>query len=200
MIYLDLSKPETIQQAAAIATDVHVVINNAGVLTQTSPLDEQNCIPNLQYELSINCFGLIHMAQQFVPILQRNGGGVLVQINSVASFRSAPGIGSTYAASKAAAYSITQSLRHMLLQQQPPTQVISVHPGPIATDMIHQIGSTTLNDMAAPAKQVAEQVIAAMKQQGGVFLVYPDAKSQQLQKVYQEFATAVIEPGNMYND
>jgi len=74
------------------------------------------------------------MAQAFAPILKTNGGGALVQLNSIASMKNFSDL-ATYSASKAASYSITQALRDVLKEQG--THVVSVHPGSIATDIDH---------------------------------------------------------------
>ena len=196
LIHLDLSKPETIQQAAQTASDVEIVVNNAGLLSQTKTMDA-NAAQQLQEELNVNCFGFLHMAQQFVPILKhKDGGGVFCQINSVASIRCPIPTACTYAASKAAAFSVTQALRQELAAAEQGTLVMSVHPGPIATDMIRGMGRDDLVKMAEPPEQVAEETIAAMKR--GEFLVYPDSKSKQLAKVFQPYAKPVIEDGNFY--
>ncbi|NET62651.1 MAG: SDR family NAD(P)-dependent oxidoreductase, partial [Symploca sp. SIO2E6] len=124
----DLSDPATITAAAATATDVEIVINNAGVLKNASPLDE-HAIVALSFEIDVNVNGLIRVAQAFAPALKQNGGGALVQLNSVASIKNFADF-ATYSASKAASYSITQALRDKLAEQG--TAVVSVHPGPIA--------------------------------------------------------------------
>jgi NAD(P)-dependent dehydrogenase (short-subunit alcohol dehydrogenase family) len=191
-LYIDMSKPESIEKAAVEAGDVQIVINNAGVLSSTHPLQNPEAIQNLQNEMTVNVYGFMHMAQQFAPVLERNGGGVLVQINSVASLRCSMPSASTYSASKAAAYSMTQALRHQLAAQN--TRVMSVHPGPIATDMIAKLG---LEHLAEPAEQVPQAVIEALKQPG-VFHVYPDSKSQSLGKAYESYAKDIIEAGRMY--
>ncbi len=183
-LQIDLSKPETIQAAAEAAGDVHVVINNAGILLTANPLAE-NALEALQFEMEINVFGLIRMAQAFAPVLKANGGGVFVQLNSVASLKSFADF-ATYAASKAAAYSITQALRDTLREQG--TQVVSVHPGPIATDMATKAG---LGDMADPPSMVAEGILAALK--SGEFHVFPDTMAQQVGQVYQSFAKNIVE-------
>jgi len=69
-----------------------------------------------QYEQDINVYGLIRMARAFAPVLKANGGGALVQLNSVASIKSFEAL-ATYSASKAASYSITQALRALLKEQ-----------------------------------------------------------------------------------
>ena len=56
------------------------------------------------------------MAQAFAPVLKKNGGGALVQLNSIASMKNFAPF-TTYSASKAAAYSVTQGLRDELAEQ-----------------------------------------------------------------------------------
>ncbi len=183
-IELDLSKPDTIAAAAAAATDVELVINNAGVLKEASPLSE-SAVEALEFELQVNLFGLLHMAQQFAPILAKNGGGAFVQLNSVVSVKSFGNV-ATYSASKAASYSLTQSLREVLGQQG--TQVLSVHPGPIATDMATAAG---LIDIAEPPSLVADGIVSSLE--SGEFHLFPDSMAKSIWAGYESFAKSVVE-------
>ena len=183
-VCVDLNRPETITAAANLATDVEVVINNAGMLKVEDPLSK-NAVDALRAEIEVNVFGLIRIAQAFAPILKANGGGALVQLNSVASMKNFADF-ATYSASKAASYSITQGLRDKLREQG--TQVISVHPGPIATDMAENAG---LGEMAEPAVLVPQAIFAAM--QAGEFHVFPDTMAKQIAGAYESFAANVVE-------
>mmetsp|Transcript_19953 Transcript_19953/g.30210 ORF Transcript_19953/g.30210 Transcript_19953/m.30210 type:complete len:255 (+) Transcript_19953:39-803(+) len=183
-IHIDLQKVSSIQEAAKIATDVQVVVNNGGVLDLTSPLSE-NAISSLEFQMDVNVYGLMHMAQNFVPILVKNGGGSFVQLNSLSSLRCPANNFFAYAASKSASFAITQSLRTSL----PNTLVVSVHPGPIATDMVDAFGG---GSKAEPASQVADALVEAMKK--GEFMVYPDSKSREIGDAYKSFQEKVIEP------
>ncbi|MEM6885168.1 MAG: SDR family oxidoreductase [Verrucomicrobiota bacterium] len=185
---LDLAKPETIQAAAAQAQDVDVVINNGGVLTNSTVLDD-NAYESIAFEFDINVYGLIRVAQAFAPILKHNGGGALVQLNSVVSVKTFSNFG-TYSASKAASYSVTQSLRELLEEQG--TQVISVHPGPIATDMGDAAG---LTEIAEPASLVADSILEALE--SGSFHAFPDTMAKQIGAAYQSFAENVVEANLM---
>lgn len=183
-VELDLSKPETITAAASTASDVHIVVNNGGVLTNTEALDEK-AIESLQFEFDVNVYGLIRMAQAFAPVLKQNGGGALVQLNSVASVKAFAPF-ATYSASKAASYSITQSLRDSLKEQG--THVLSVHPGPIDTDMGTNAG---LQDMAEPPTLVSEGIVTALK--AGDFHLFPDTMAKQVGGEYESFAKNIVE-------
>ncbi len=183
-LQIDLNRPETIPAAAGKAHDVELLVNNAGILSNASPLSS-DAIDSLLGEININVIGLIRMAQAFAPVLKKNGGGALVQLNSIASLKCFPDF-ATYSASKAAAYSITQGLREKLGDQG--TQVLSVHPGPIATDMIVQAG---LEDMAEPPSLVADGIVSALK--NGDFHLFPDSMARQIGEYYSEFSRQVIE-------
>jgi short-subunit dehydrogenase len=91
----------------------------------------------------------------------------------------------TYSASKAASYSITQALRELLAEQG--TVVVSVHPGPIATDMADAAG---LGEIAESPTLVAEAIIEALKTEK--FHVFPDSMARQIGGVYEGFADNVV--------
>lgn len=183
-IHIDLSNPESIAAAAQTASDVQVVVNNGGAFKGANPLAE-NAIASLEFEMNINVYGLIHMAQGFAPVLKANGGGVFAQLNSVVSMKTFSNF-ATYSASKAASYSITQALRELLSEQR--TIVLSVHPGPIATDMGDEAG---LTEIAEPPTLVAEAMIEALE--NGDFHVFPGSMAKQIGAAYQSFGTNVVE-------
>ena len=184
-VFIDLAEPKSIANAAQAATDVEIVVNNAGVQKVANPLAEA-AIACLKFEMEANVYGLIAMAQAFAPVLKAHGGGAFVQLNSVVSLKSLPNI-ATYSASKAAAYAITQSLREVLGKQG--TLVLSVHPGPIATEMTHASGRA---DIAESPTLVAEAIIAAL--QSGEFHVFPnDTMAKAMGNAYQSFAKNVVE-------
>jgi len=183
-ILIDLEKPETITAAAKKVTDVELVVNNAGVFQPVSPLDT-GAIKSLQFQIDVNLYGLIRMAQAFAPVLKANGGGALVQLNSVASLKCFTE-SALYCASKAASYSITQALRELLAEQG--TAVVSVFPGPIATDMADAAGMT---EMAEPPSQVAEAIITALA--AGHFRAYPDSMAKEFGEAYHSFASEIVD-------
>jgi NAD(P)-dependent dehydrogenase (short-subunit alcohol dehydrogenase family) len=181
---LDLERPETIEAAAAACRDVQLVVNNAGVLRRAEVLSPE-AEDALRFEIEVNVFGPLRVARAFAPVIAAHGGGAFVQINSVVSLRSFPDF-ATYAASKAAAYSITQALREVLAAQG--TQVVSVHPGPIATDMADAAG---LGAIAEPPSLVADSLITALAE--GRFHAFPDTMARSVGAAYESFARSVVE-------
>lgn len=183
-VVIDLDKPDSILAAAKQASDVELVVSNAGMLKTVSPLEDK-AVEALQREMEVNVFGLLRMAQAFAPVLKSNGGGAFAQLNSVASLKAFPDF-ATYAASKAAAYSITQSLRATL--QENGTQVLSVHPGPIDTDMGKDAG---FEDVAEPPSLVGDGIVEALK--AGEFHLFPDSMAKKVGTAYGSFAKNVVD-------
>lgn len=129
-VKLDITDPAQIQAAAAAASDVQVLINNAGISTGTSVVSGD--VADIRREMDTNFFGPLLMTQAFAPILKANGGGAIVNVVSALSWFTLPSAGA-YAASKAAAWSLTDSTRLELADQG--TRVVGVHMGLVDTDM-----------------------------------------------------------------
>lgn len=147
---MDLTEEDTVEQASKDAPDVQIVVNSAGILDFAHPLVE-SAVSITKRQMETNLYGLMHVARYFVPIIDRKHGGAFIQINSTSSLRCPRNTFGGYAASKAAAYMFVQSLRSSLDQESSHIRVLSVHPGPIATDMVAQFGAT-----GEPASQVRE--------------------------------------------
>lgn len=176
-IQADVTDAGSIRELAGQAADVNIVVNNAGVMTVTDPLSAE-VEAAFTNELNVNVFGLLRVANSFADILANNKGA-LVQINSVASIKNFPDL-ATYSASKAASYSLTQGLYWKLKEKG--VAVLSVHPGPIDTEMAAQVD---FKDMGS-AKTVAEGIVSALA--SGVFHLFPDAMAKQFEAAYQSFA------------
>lgn len=166
-IALDVTHPEQVSAAAQKAQDITLLINNAGVIG-AGGLFIANSVETAQWEMNTNYFGTLSVIRAFAPILQRNGGGAIVNLLSVVSVANAP-VFSSYSASKAALHSLTQGIRAELAQQG--TRVIGVFPGPVDTAMAEAVPG----DKAAPS-EVAQATLQAIAQ--GIEDVYPDPVSQ----------------------
>ncbi|WP_445354298.1 SDR family oxidoreductase [Microbulbifer sp. EKSA008] len=183
-IEFDLSREETIQNAVKVAGDVNLVVSNAGVVKLSTPLDD-DAVESFKYQMEGNVYPLINLAKAFGPVLKSNGGGVFVQMNSLASIKNfLPFTG--YSGSKAAAYAVTQGLREAWVEQG--TQVISVIAGPIKTDMADSAG---MGEGAPPASIVFDGIMKALTT--GDFFVYPDEMAREVAKIYAPFAKSVLE-------
>lgn len=183
-IEFDLTRSETIKVAARTATDVDLVVSNAGVISIADPLAD-NAVESLKFQMERNVYALIELAQAFGPVLKANGGGAFIQMNSLASIKNFAPF-TTYSASKAAAYSVTQGLRDQWLEQG--TQVVSVNAGPVETDMSISAG---MGQGAPSPKLVAEGILEALGT--GSFHVVPDPMAKAAWESYGKYAEANIE-------
>ncbi len=183
-IEVDLASDDLVTAAAEKADDTFIVVNNAGILRTKTALSD-GAIDDLRDEIDVNVYGLIRIARAFAPVLKANGGGAFVQLNSIVSMKCFSDF-TTYCASKAAAYSVTQALREQLAEQG--TSVVSVHPGPIATRMAEKAGMT---EMAEQPSLVGEAIVEALRT--GTFHVFPDSMARQIGQAYRSFAETVVE-------
>ena len=149
---LDITDPEQIQRAAEQCGDVNLLINSAGVMLN-SALVGAPTLDAARFEMEVNFFGTLAMCRAFAPVLGANGGGVLVNMLSVLSWFAIPMKGS-YAASKSAAWAMTNGVRIELAAQG--TLVVGVHAGFIDTDMVADVKAPKI----APAEVVRQVCIA----------------------------------------
>lgn len=108
---LDVTDPASIAEAAAHATDVTLVVNNAGAANGASVLGDQTSLREL---FEVNYFGPLAVADAFAPALAASGGGAVLNVLSVLSWL---GIGDGYSATKAALWSATNTQRLHLAAQ-----------------------------------------------------------------------------------
>lgn len=180
----DMSKTSSIEELAKQAQDVEIVVNNAGIGNPHSILGK-SVEDDFRNQLEVNAFGLLRIANAFTQILAKSKGA-LVQLNSVASLKNFPSL-ATYSASKAAAYSLTQALNIELGNLG--VHVLSVHPGPIDTDMAAGAGFTE----TFPTAVVAEGIVSALANRD--FHLFPDEVAKQFEAGYQSFSDHFITAG-----
>ncbi|HSV57695.1 MAG TPA: SDR family oxidoreductase [Variovorax sp.] len=128
---LDVTKPDDVAAAAQLASDVTLVINNAGIAQPGGFLapDSEEVSRRI---FETNFFAMLRMSKAFAPALKANGGGALLNVLSVASWVNGGEL-AAYSASKSAAWSLTNALRHELAAQK--TQVLALHMSYVDTDL-----------------------------------------------------------------
>ena len=134
-ISLDVTSASDIAAAVQACGDVSMLINNAGILRETSVMAD-NALEDAKAEFETNVWGPMNLSKSFAPILASNGGGAIVNVLSLVSWMSVKEVG-TYAMSKSAAWSLTNSLRLELAGQG--TLVVAVHPAFVDTDMAAKV-------------------------------------------------------------
>lgn len=134
-LQIDVTRPDQVAAAVAQAGDVTLLINNAGVGAFGGFLAEDS-EEVARRQLETNYFGMLRMSKAFAPVLAAHGGGAIVNVLSIASWVNAGALAG-YAASKSAAWSLTNALRHELAPQK--TQVLALHMGFVDTDLVRTI-------------------------------------------------------------
>jgi NAD(P)-dependent dehydrogenase (short-subunit alcohol dehydrogenase family) len=134
-VRLDVNNTADVEAAAQLAQDATIVVNNAGIASLGSFLAD-DAEAALRRHLETNVFGVLRVSRAFAPVLARNGGGALLNVASIASWRSNPLLAS-YAVSKSALWSLSNGLRNDLRGQG--TQVLTLHMGLVDTDLTQGI-------------------------------------------------------------
>lgn len=163
-VALDITSQEDVDRVAALAKDVTILINNAGMDSVHAVLGVP--LENMRDVFDSNVFGTLRMSQAFAPILAANAPSSLVNVHSVLSWLAGAG---AYGASKAALWSFTNSLRLELADQG--VRVVGVHLGLADTEMAAEYtGPKVAPDF------VARELVAGIASDDAEILV--DAASQ----------------------
>ena len=163
---LEVTDPASVAAAAEQAGDVTILINNAGVAVNASFLEAP--VEDVRRDFETNFYGPLLTARAFVPVIERNGGGHILNVHSVLSWI---GLAGSYSASKAAVWSQTNSLRLDLKPRG--IGVTGLHVGYVDTDMAAKIDAPK-----ASPEGVAAQALDGIE--SGAFEVLADDLSRQV--------------------
>jgi NAD(P)-dependent dehydrogenase (short-subunit alcohol dehydrogenase family) len=182
-------------QTLARLGGVHVVCNNAGV----SPLGAvwENTVADWQWILGVNLWGVIHGVRAFTPRLIAQNEGHIVNTASVAGLISPPGSGA-YNVTKHAVVTLSESLYHELRERNSAVGVSVLCPAYVPTRIVdsersrpaHLAASEKSKETLAreamlrkavgagkiTADQVAQAVVAAVKEERFYILTHPRIK------------------------
>jgi NAD(P)-dependent dehydrogenase (short-subunit alcohol dehydrogenase family) len=145
-IALEVTDPASVAAAAEQAHDVTIVINNAGAWVGASYLDAP--MENVRRDFEVNFYGPLLVTRAFAPVIERNGGGHLLNVHSALSWLAD---GTPYSASKSALWSQTNSLRLALAPRG--IGVTGLHVAYVDTDMTAGVDAAKADprDVAAAA-------------------------------------------------
>lgn len=154
VLQLDITDPASVSAAAAVASDLTLLVNNAGISTYTNLIAGD--LDKIKLEMDTHYFGTLSVVRAFAPILGNNGGGAILNVLSALSWFSYDGA-NAYAAAKAAQWSLTNGIRLELARQG--TLVTGLHLGAADTDMMAGYAGSML-DPADVARIALEGVQA----------------------------------------
>jgi NAD(P)-dependent dehydrogenase (short-subunit alcohol dehydrogenase family) len=175
---LDVTNAAQIQGVVGNVESLDILVNNAGVDLH----DDLSGRAGIDRHLAVNLFGTHGVTQAFLPLLARSQGAI-VNILSLGALASVP-FSPAYAISKAAAFSMTQSLRALWAGRG--VKVHAVFPGPVDTDM-----TRTLDIPKASTESVARAILDGIER--GEEDIFPDPMSESIAEGWRKGATKALE-------
>jgi NAD(P)-dependent dehydrogenase (short-subunit alcohol dehydrogenase family) len=176
---LDVTSTAQIEAAARQVGSLDMLINNAGIALP----DDLSDPALLERHLAVNLFGTYAVTRAFLPAVTR-ARGAIVNILSVNALAPLPFIIPAYSVSKAAAFSLTQSLRARVAGQG--VSVHAVLPGPVDTDMLRGSGIPK-----ASPESVAQAIFDGVDE--GDEEIFPDPASAPLAAGWRDGAAKLLE-------
>jgi NAD(P)-dependent dehydrogenase (short-subunit alcohol dehydrogenase family) len=175
---LDVTSAAQTQAAAENIESLDILINNAG-LALYDDLSDRGA---LEQHLAVNLFGTYGVTRAFLPLLTGSRGAIVnnLSLNAFAPLPLIP----AYSISKAAAFSLTQSLRALLAGRG--VRVHAVLTGPVDTDM-----NRGLDIPKASAQSVARAIFDGV--QDGEEDIFPDPMSQSMAESWRSGAAKAFE-------
>jgi NAD(P)-dependent dehydrogenase (short-subunit alcohol dehydrogenase family) len=181
-LILDVTDWAQIQDAVAKVESLDILINNAAVAL----FDDLSDRAVLEQHLTVNLFGTWTMTQAFLPLLTRSRGAI-VNVLSTGAFAAIP-VMPAYSISKAASFSLSQSLRALVAGRG--VRVHAVLPGPVDTDM-----SRGFNIPKASPASVARAIFDGME--NGDEEIFPDPVSETMAESWNSGAAKAHEGQNV---
>src|SRR5262245_29892554 len=177
-VMLDVTNAVQIEAAVEKVDELDVLINNAGVAIY----DDLSKLDVIEQHLAVNLLGALRMTHAFLPLLKRSKGAIVNNL-SLAALAALPVI-PAYSISKAAAFSMTQSVRAFLAGQG--VTVHAVVLGPIDTDM-----NRGFEVPKASAETAAQGIFDGLEK--GEQEIFPDPASQALAESWRTGALKELE-------
>ncbi|WP_024777168.1 SDR family oxidoreductase [Pseudomonas corrugata] len=183
-VKLDVTDPESVIAAARIASDVTLLVNNAGIAEITESPFSEGADDQARRIFETNFYGLMRTTRAFQASLPSNGTGGIINVLSDVTWRSVPML-APYSASKAAAWSYTNNIRVHLKERS--IQVVGLHVGFVDTDLTQGFDVPKANPM-----DVVRQAYDALE--AGESEVLADEGTRALKQTLSSKVPAYIDP------
>jgi NAD(P)-dependent dehydrogenase (short-subunit alcohol dehydrogenase family) len=177
-VTLDVTSAAQTRDAVERVESLDILINNAGLAL----FDDLSDRAALERHLAVNLFGTYGVTQAFLPALTYSRGAI-VNVLSVAALAPLPII-PAYSISKAAAFSLSQSLRALLAQRG--VKVHAVMAGPVDTEM-----SRGFDAPKASPESVARAIFDGVE--NGEEEIFPDPMSESMAESWRSGAVKALE-------
>ncbi len=166
----DVTRASDVQRLVDAAVErfgrIDVIVNNAGLMP-SSPLERLK-IDDWDRMIDVNIKGVLYGIAAALPHMQRQKGGHIVNVSSVAGHKVRAGT-AVYSATKHAVRVLTEGLRQEVKPYDIRTTIVS--PGAVATELPDSIteadvqaGVKAFYEIAIPADSFARAVVYALSQ------------------------------------
>jgi len=143
-----------VQRAVSDYGGVHVLCNNVGIQPTSSYLPAHEMTEAMWDRIiDVNLKSTFLMSRHTIPVMQKQGGGVIINTASVQGLQSARGV-SAYAASKGGQLSLTRQLA--LEYAKDNIRVLAVNPGTIDTPLVDEALDATDSNTPEAREQMAQ--------------------------------------------
>ncbi|MCE5208853.1 MAG: glucose 1-dehydrogenase [Chloroflexi bacterium] len=139
---LDVTSPEgwksVVEKTIKKYGKVDILVNNAGIHIAKGILEA--AVDDWNKVIAINTTSVFLGMKEVIPHMQKNGGGSIINISSIAALvgGASDGGGAAYSASKGAVRSLTKHAAQNFAKDK--IRVNSIHPGAIYTPMMEKSG------------------------------------------------------------
>jgi NAD(P)-dependent dehydrogenase (short-subunit alcohol dehydrogenase family) len=197
--HCDTSSEEEVESLAQFALDAygaaHVLCNNAGIAGLADPWSGSMDV--WHRVVGINLYGVVHGIRSFLPIMQRQSEGHIVNTASMAGLIPMPG-GGPYNATKHGVVALSEGLYLELKSTGSPVEVSVLCPGWVKTRIMepNQVGGdnpmtalmseyarTAVETTGIDPADVATQVVDAVKEERFWILTHPETRQIPVQRM-----------------
>ncbi len=158
IVTADLTDTESVKGLVKTHPDIDVLINNAGLgvygeFTETDFSREDSMI-------DVNIRALHLFMKEYIPLMEKRGGGKILNVSSSAAFFSGPFL-SSYYASKAYVLRLSRAVREELRRRKSPVSISVLCPGPVETEF-GEVSGSDLGKKALSPDHVAKLGVNGM--------------------------------------
>jgi NAD(P)-dependent dehydrogenase (short-subunit alcohol dehydrogenase family) len=171
-LQLDVTSDDSVNSAVNAASDVDVLINNAGTLGYGDWVNADREV--IATDMETNYFGTLRVIRGFLPHFTARGSGAIANVISIVGLAPVPLLAG-YSASKAALHSVTLALRGTL--EKSGITVIGIYPGPVDTDAAKGIPLDKV-----PPEHAAANIVRGIGD--GQSYIFPDPMAEQIGQLW----------------
>lgn len=168
IVTADLRDIDSVKGLVKTHPDIDVLINNAGLGVYGEFTETDFFLENSMLDVNIRALHLL--MKEYIPLMEKRGGGKILNVSSSAAFFSGPFL-SSYYASKAYVLRLSRAVREELRRKKSPVSISVLCPGPVETEFGEVSGSNLGKKTLSPDYVAKRAVNGMMKNK---FAIVPD--------------------------